>query len=215
VLQILAKLSWQASLLVTLSGLGNIPVLAQSAQDSDLPSYPPQNSNSGELTVLAPTAAPEQLDRIVLNRLLQDITRDPTGTAELLGLDENLLDEIQISLANAASFINDDDMANIRAMCRAWDDNAERDLSENQRIELALRAYRERRQFTRDFISRFYGLVILEIESLLQSTELLRFRNYMNDRRRRLANAGNVVSGDVVENVSSGTETVRFHCRTN
>lgn len=166
-----------------------------------------------ELTILSPTIAPEELDRVVLNRLLLEISRDPERTEEMLGVDSHLLDEIQISLSNAASFINDNDIANVRAMCRAWDRASQASLSEIERIELALEAYKQRRQFTRDFIARFYQIVILEIEAFLPPPAVHRFRSYLDDRRRRMANAGNVVSGAVVENVSSGAETVRFHCR--
>lgn len=184
------------------------------SQTSDLPDYQPLEAAApAELTILSPTIAPEELDRVVLNRLLLEISRDPERTGEMLGVDSHLLNEIQISLSNAASFINDNDIANVRAMCRAWDQSSQGNLSEIERIELALEAYKQRRQFTRDFIARFYQIVILEIEAFLPAPAVRRFRSYLDDRRRRMANAGNVVSGAVVENLSSGAETVRFHCR--
>ena len=204
--------------IVLICGLGGTlcatHIAAQDVQQSDLPDYQPlQDDSANELTVIAPTIAPEELDRVVLNRLLLEISRDPQRTQEILGVDSHLLNEIQISLSNAASFINDNNMANIRAMCRAWDQSARDNLSENERIELALDAYKQRRQFTRDFIARFYRVVILEIEAFLPTPAESRFRSYLDDRRRRMANAGNVVPGAVVENVSSGAETVKFHCR--
>ncbi len=181
------------------------------AQDIPPLSLPLQVGN--ELTVLAPTIAPEELDRVVLNRLLLELSREPVAMQERLGIDAQLLEEVQVSLANASGFINDNEMANIRAMCEAWKESAASDLQATDRIALALDAYKARRQFTRDFIARFYRIVILEIESFLPEPAVLRFNDYLNDRRRRLANAGNVVAGAVVENVSSGAETVRFHCR--
>jgi len=195
--------------------LGGTSSVAQISDPESLPDYRPmQNNSPNELRVISPTIAPEELDRVVLNRLLLEISRDPLRAQEVLGVDSHLLNEIQISLSNAASFINDNDMANVRAMCRAWDLSARDDLSENERIELALQAYKQRRQFTRDFIARFYRVVILEIESFLPAPARSRFQSYLDDRRRRMANAGNVVPGAIVENVSSGAETVRFHCRT-
>lgn len=176
------------------------------------PSYPGSGvQESNELTVIAATIAPEELDRVVLNRLLQDIGRDPQRTAEILSVDQDLLNEIQISLSNAANFINDNEMANVRAMCQAWNASAAND--EQTRITMAVETYKQRRQFTRDFIARFYRIVIMEIESYLPPPALLQFQAYLEDRRRRMANAGNVVSAAVVENFSSGAETVRFHCR--
>lgn len=184
------------------------------AQDSR-PDFPPvSNDNSArELTVIAETIAPEELNRVVLNRLLLEISNNPLRTQEILGVDSRLLNEIQISLSNAASFINDNNMANVRAMCHAWELSSRSGLTENERIELALEAYKQRRQFTRDFIARFYRIVILEIEAFLPAPAQSQFQSYLDDRRRRMANAGNVVPGAVVENVSSGAETVRFHCR--
>ena len=185
---------------------------AQQTVSDDRPDFPgAQDPVSNELTVIAATLAPEEIDRVVLNRLLLEIGQDPERTAEILGVDADLLDEIQISLSNAANFINDNEMANVRAMCQAW--NSARASNEDERIEIAAEAYKKRRQFTRDFIARFYRIVILEIESYLPPPALLQFRNYLSDRRRRMANAGNVVSGAIVENFSSAAETVRFHCR--
>ena len=186
-------------------------VQAQEPVPDDRPEFPGA-ANTNELTVIASTVAPEELDRLVLNRLLQEIARDPDRAAEILGVDLAMLDEIQVSLSNAANFINDNEMANIRAMCQAW--NSATTDHEEQRIEIALDAYKKRRQFTRDFIARFYRIVIMEIESYLPPPALLGFQNYLQDRRRRMANAGNVVTGAIVENVSSGADTVRFHCRT-
>jgi hypothetical protein len=169
-----------------------------------------QNPNARELTVLSPTLAPEELDRAVLNRLLQDITHSPERVMAELSVSETQLEDISISLANAAGFINNNEMASIRAMCRNWHESG---LEGEARIEAALEAYRTRRQFTRDFIAMYYRVVVMEIESFLDQPTRHRFNRYMDDRRRRMANAGNVVPGSVVENVSSGAESVNFHCR--
>lgn len=169
-----------------------------------------QNPDSRELTVLSPTLAPEEIDRAVLNRLLQDITHRPERVMAELSVNEVQLEDISISLANAAGFINNNEMASIRAMCRNWHESG---LEGEARIEAALEAYRTRRQFTRDFIAMYYRVVVMEIESFLDQPTRLRFNRYMDDRRRRMASAGNVVPGSVVENVSSGAESVNFHCR--
>lgn len=194
----------------------SVAISASAAQDR-LPDYPPaansQLGSESELTILAPTISPEELDRIVLNRLLLDISRDPQGLQETFGIDAELLKEMEISLSNAAGFINDNDMANIRAMCQAWDQSANSAGTEEERIVIALDAYKARRQFTRDFIARFYRVVVLEIEAILPEPAVHRFNSYLDDRRRRLANAGNVVPGAIVENISGGRDTVDFHCR--
>lgn len=169
-----------------------------------------RNAESRDLTVIAPTISPQELDRVVLNRLLQDITHEPEMVRQQLGINADQLQDIQISLANAASFINNNEMANVRAMCRAWNESS---LEGDSRIAEALDAYKARRQFTVDFIAMYYRVVVLEIESFLPPPELVRFQRYLEDRRRRLANAGNVVNAPIVENVVSGRETVAFHCR--
>ncbi len=69
-----------------------------------------------ELKVIAPTLAQQELDRAVLNRLMQEIASSPELTQRRLGVNENQLQNIFITLSNARGFINDSEMANIRAM---------------------------------------------------------------------------------------------------
>jgi len=66
---------------------------------------------------------------------------------------------------------------------------------------------------TLNFIARYYRMVIYDIEAILDARAQQRFRSYLDDRRRRLANAGNVVPGVTAQNIQSGREAVEFHCR--
>ncbi|HJN96624.1 MAG: hypothetical protein CMQ15_04855 [Gammaproteobacteria bacterium] len=169
-----------------------------------------RQSESRELSVLAPTIAPEEIDQAVLNRLMQEIARDPDTSRARLGVSEAQLQDIFITLSNARSFINGSEIANIRAMCRAYTNS---ELRGDARIQKALDAYKTRAKFTTDFISRYYGIVLSDIQTGLSDLSRTKFDAYMEDRRRRMANAGIVTLGAVVENISSGTETVQFHCR--
>ncbi len=163
-----------------------------------------------EPRVLAPTLAPEELDRAVLNRLLQEIAHSPEITAERLAFDDDEIQNTYISLSNARSFINNNESANLRAMCRAWNESTS---TGDTRIKEALDAYKRRRQFTLEFIETYYQLVIAEIESGLDEPSRFQFQRYMDDRRLRMANSGATSFGPVVENISSGRETVESHCR--
>ena len=165
---------------------------------------------SRELSILAPTIAPEEIDRVVLNRLMQEIARDPETTATRLGVNDNQLQDIFISISNARSFINNNEMANTRAMCNAYNNS---DLEGDARIQIALDAYKTRAKFTSNFISRYYRVVLGDIETILPEISRVKFDAYIVDRRRRIANAGAVTWGAVVENIASGTKTVQFHCR--
>lgn len=205
---LLLLLTTLAPLLLAQDGL--LPVDGGLDREAAEQSLRQQGQDTRELRVLSPTLAPEEIDRAVLNRLLQDITHSPERVMAELSVNETQLEDISISLANAAGFINNNEMASIRAMCRNWHESG---LQGEARIEAALEAYRTRRQFTRDFIAMYYRVVVMEIESFLDEPTRLRFNRYMDDRRRRMANAGNVVPGAVVENVSSGAESVNFHCR--
>lgn len=191
------------------------PVVALSQSVRDLPlstaEVPnPASASTRELRVLSPTLAPEQIDRAVLNRLLQEILEDSQAVATQLDLNTTELADIQTVLANAHGFINDNEMANIQAMCTAWENSTQIGIT---RIEEALAAYNQRAQFTRDFIAQYYGIVLATIEQQLNTTSLNRFNGYMIDRRRRMANTGAVTIGSVSQNVRSGEESVRFHCR--
>lgn len=163
-----------------------------------------------ELTVLAPTLAPEQIDRVVLNRLLQEILDDPALAANRLGVSATQLQDIQVTIANAHGFINDNEMANIRAMCTSWREST---LDGVERIDEALAAYRRRQQFTLDFIARYYAVVLEQILAPLPALAQSRFTAYLDDRRRRMANAGATVRGAIVQTTQDGADTIRFHCR--
>ena len=165
-----------------------------------------------DLKILAPTLAPEEIDRAVLNKLMQEIADNPKITEERLGVSSEQIDDIFITISNAKSFINNNEMANVRAMCNAWNSSNFRD---DKRTQEAIDAYRIRDQFTKNFIAKYYRLVLFDIESLLQPFEQERFNAYMNDRRRRMATSGARSWGSVVENIKSGRDAVNFHCRVN
>ena len=165
-----------------------------------------------DLEILAPTIAPEEIDRAVLNKLMQEIADNPKITEERLGVSSEQIDDIFITISNAKSFINNNEMANVRAMCNAWNSSNFRD---DKRTQEAIDAYKIRDQFTKNFIAKYYRLVLFDIESLLQPSEQERFNAYMNDRRRRMATSGARSWGSVVENIKSGRDAVNFHCRVN
>lgn len=165
-----------------------------------------------ELTVLAQTLSAEQLDRAVLNRLMQEISTEPANTKTRIGINDSQLQELFVTISNARGFINGSEIANVRAMCAAWDESA---ASGDARITQALAAYKAREQLTQNFIAKYYGAVLFEVEAFLDEKSLTLFRTYMNDRRRRLANAGMTSWGSPVQNISAGTDTIEFHCRTN
>jgi hypothetical protein len=165
-----------------------------------------------ELNVLAPTIAVEEIDRAVVNKLMQEISNDPETTKTRLAASDAQLEDILIIISNARSFINNSEMANVRAMCNAWNRS---ELEGDTRIEEALNAYKRRAQFTKDFIAKYYRIVLMDIEAVLQGPSLVRFASYMEDRRRRMASSGAITWGAVVENVTSGREAVHFHCRRN
>ena len=165
-----------------------------------------------DLKILAPTLAPEEIDRAVLNKLMQEIADNPKITEERLGVSSEQIDDIFITISNAKSFINNNEMANIRAMCNAWNNSKFRD---DKRIQDAIHAYKTRDQFTKNFIAKYYRLVLFDIESLLHPSEQEKFNAYMNDRRRRMATSGARSWGSVVENIKSGRDAVNFHCRVN
>ena len=162
-----------------------------------------RQSEGRALNVIAPTIAPEEIDRVVLNRLMQQIARDPDTVRAQLEVSDEQLQDIFITISNARNFVNNSEMANVRAMCRAFNDS---ELQGDARIQKALDAYKARARFTTNFIARFYRIVLADVSLTL-------FNEYMVDRRRRMANAGTVTWGVVVENISSGTESVEFHCR--
>ncbi len=163
-----------------------------------------------ELTVLAPTLAVEEIDRAVLNKLMQEIASDPMTTKNRLGVSGEIVDDIFVTISNAKGFINDNEHANVQAMCNAWDNSTKKG---DDRISEALDAYKNRDQFTKTFIAKYYRLVLFDIKSLLTAPAKGKFDLYMNDRRRRMASSGTRSWGSVVENVKSGREVVNFHCR--
>ena len=165
-----------------------------------------------ELRVLAPTLAAEEIDRAVLNKLMQEIIDDPQTAENRLGISAEKIEDIFVTISNAKSFINNNEMANVRAMCNAWNSSNFRD---DKRTQEAIDAYKTRDQFTKNFIAKYYRLVLFDIESLLHPSEQEKFNAYMNDRRRRMATSGARSWGSVVENIKSGRDAVNFHCRVN
>ena len=165
-----------------------------------------------ELTVLAPTLAVEEIDRAVLNKLMQEIANDPVTTKNRLGVSEEIVEDIFVTISNAKGFINDNEHANVQAMCNAWDHSTKKG---DDRISEALDAYKNRDQFTKTFVAKYYRLVLFDIESLLPISAKVKLDVYMDDRRRRMATSGTRSWGSVVENVKSGREVVNFHCRRN
>jgi hypothetical protein len=162
-----------------------------------------------ELKVLAPTLTAEQIDPAVLNRLLQEIARDPETLKARLAVSDSKLQDIFITLSNARTFINTNEMASIRAMCQAWNRSTQ---SGEGRINEALNAYEKRDGFTKRFIANFYEIALSDIQYGLSEQALLSFNHYMDDRRRRMASAGTVTTGIATQNARSGAEAVTFHC---
>ena len=101
-------------------------------------------------------------------------------------------------------------MANVRAMCNAWNGSNFRDDKRTQkrltRIRLVISLRKILLQNT---------IVLFDIESLLNPSEQEKFNAYMNDRRRRMDTSGTRSWGSVVENIKSGRDAVNFHCRVN
>ena len=127
-----------------------------------------------------------------------------------LGVDASELQRLSITISNARNFINGSEMANVRAMCNAWENSI---LTGDARISEALDAYAAREQFTKDYIAKYYRVVLSDIESNLSSAAKTSFSAYMDDRRRRMATAGTVSFGSIAQNTYNGAEAVRFHCR--
>ena len=170
-----------------------------------------RTSKPRELTVLTQTLS-AQIDRAVLNRLMQEINSEPADTKARIGINDNQLQELFITISNARGFINGSEMANVRAMCAVWNESTTQGES---RIAEAIAAYKTREQLTQTFIAKYYSVVLFDLEAILDEESLPLFRDYMNDRRRRLANAGMTSWGSPVQNISAGTDTIEFHCRTN
>jgi hypothetical protein len=82
------------------------------------------------------------------------------------------MEDIFITISNARSFINNNEIANIRAMCDAWNNSDE---TGDARIELALDAYKQRNQFTKNFIAKYYNIVLIDIESTLDIQQKITF----------------------------------------
>lgn len=171
-----------------------------------------RTSKPRELTVLTQTLSAEQIDRAVLNRLMQEINSTPANTKARIGINDSQLQELFITISNARGFINGSEMANVRAMCAVWEESTTHD---EARIAEAIAAYKTREQLTQTFIAKYYSVVLFDIEAILDEESLPLFRAYMNDRRRRLANAGMTSWGSPIQNISAGTDTIDFHCRTN
>ena len=157
-----------------------------------------------------PGLEPEEIDRAVLNRLMQEIASAPRRTSSITGLKEETLQKVFISLSNARNFINVDEMRNVKAMCDTWNHS---DFQASARIREALEAHAERRQRTLTFIEGFYRNVLTEIESLLSEAEKPRFADYIDDRRRRMADAGISSRNMNSDDLAGGAEAIHFYCR--
>jgi hypothetical protein len=157
-----------------------------------------------------PRLEPEEIDRAVLNRLMQEIASAPRRTASITGLKEETLRKILISLSNARNFINVDEMRNVKAMCDTWNYS---EFQGSARIREALEAHAERRQHTLTFVEGFYRNVLTEIESLLSAAEKPRFAHYMDDRRRRMADAGISSRNMNPDDLAGGVDAIHFYCR--
>jgi hypothetical protein len=164
---------------------------------------------SRELTVLAPTLSPAEIDQAVLNRLMQEIAKTPDTVINELRIDNKKLQDIFVSLSNARNFINTNEISSIRTMCNTFKKSK---ASGEQKIAEALAAYELRSSYTKRFIASFYHRLIWEIEAGLSPQALVSFKSYMDDRRRRMATAGNATTGIPTQNVKSGREAVEFHC---
>ncbi len=168
-----------------------------------------RDSNTRQLTVLAPTLSAAEIDQAILNRMMQEIAKAPNQMMSELHLDETKLQDIFISLSNARNFINSNEISSIRSMCNSFSTSK---LDGDDRVAEALSAYERRNGYTKRFIARFYKTLISDIEFGLSSQSLVSFQAYMDDRRRRMATAGNVTLGIPTDNVNSGREAVEFHC---
>ena len=172
----------------------------------------PQNFDEtiSEFSTSQARLAPEEIDRAILNRLMQEIARTPKRTASIIGLEEKTLAKVFISLSNAKMFIHTDEMRNTKAMCETW---AYSNLQGDARVKEALSAYADRRQLTLNFVERFYQKVLNDIKSILSTTERSRFSHYMDDRRRRMADAATSSRSMDLKDVKSGAETINLYCR--
>jgi hypothetical protein len=168
-----------------------------------------RESDPRQLTVLAPTLSAAEIDQAILNRLMQEIAKTPSQVMGELRLDETKLQDLFISLSNARSFINTNEIASIRSMCNSFNNS---ELNGDDRIAESLAAYERRSGYTKRFIASFYKTLISDIEHGLSPQSLVSFQDYMDDRRRRMATAGNVTLGIPTDNVNSGREAVEFHC---
>ena len=162
------------------------------------------------ITSSQPGLEPEEIDRAVLNRLMQEIASAPRRTASITGLKEETLRKILISLSNAKNFINVDEMRNVKAMCDTWNYS---EFQGSARIREALEAHAQSRQHTLTFVEGFYRNVLTEIESLLSAAEKSRFAYYMDDRRRRMADAGISSRNMNPDDLAGGAEAIHFYCR--
>ncbi|MFK7865666.1 MAG: hypothetical protein AB8B95_15730 [Pseudohongiellaceae bacterium] len=178
----------------------------------DLSPYSVLNYRSNmprELKVINQTLSPEEIDPAVLNRLLQEAIKTPERIQQSIKVDASQLASIVITLSNAKTYINSNELTAIRAMCDEFHGSRK---DGDGRILAALDAYETRSDFTKKFIQRFYTTVLEEIESSLDEQALVSFQRYMNDRRRRMSTAGNITAAIPTQNLISGAEAVDFHC---
>ena len=66
-----------------------------------------------ELTVLTPTISPEEIDRAVINRLMKEIADEPETIKSRLKISASTMEDIFITISNARSFINNNEIQNV------------------------------------------------------------------------------------------------------
>jgi hypothetical protein len=169
-----------------------------------------REETAGRPNIIANTISPEEIDRAVLNKLMEEIASRPAVAKRRLNVSNNQLQDIFIIISNARSFINGDKMAAIRSMCEAWKSSS---LDDEEKVAEALNAYERREQFTRNFIAKYYAVVLSDIETNLSDPAKISFTAYMDDRRRRMTNAGVTTFSSMIQNISNGSDSIDFYCR--
>jgi hypothetical protein len=169
-----------------------------------------REETSGRLDVVTNNIAPEEIDRAVLNKLMEEIASRPAVAKRRLNVSDSQLQDIFIIISNARSFINGDEMAAVRSMCRAWQNSV---LDGEEKVAVALNAYERRKQFTKNFIAKYYAVVLSDIEASLTKPAKISFTAYMLDRRKRMANVGVTSFGSMIQSIPNGNDSIDFLCR--
>lgn len=127
--------------------------------------------------------APPDIDRMVFNRLLREIMDDPDQLRRTLALSREELPELSLLLSNSLQYTNIDHARAHQQMCRSWQMNRRAD----DRREQALAAYDASIARDKRYIAERDRRLLVDIEALLSPIGWEGFRDYMEDRRRRLA----------------------------